>query len=198
MLNSRYSKRNAIVFIGQSDSGKTFFSNLLLSVLPSYCIGNFNPPTTVVTNTFWLQDLHNKDFYRSDELVIDRPDTAQSIKVLLEGNDNLKVEVKYKDAINLTRRPVVATCNGKRKSDFWQHISSEKEALNNRCYICLMNQLLVNRFGEGSLDAWAFVYEIYAAESRDSNDRRGSRFGTIMLKICRRHLSFYFKIYFSW
>ena len=153
ILKSQTGKRNTVVFLGASDSGKTTFANLLTSGYFPWEIGNFKTPVKSATSTFWLESLPGTDIYRCEEFCLSDYDTAQIMKSLFEGNPNLEADIKYKSPITVPKRPLIVTMNGHHKRDITRHISSEYFAFENRSKIIVMNESLQSRTFNGRINS---------------------------------------------
>ena len=151
ILNKTLFKKNTIVFIGASDSGKTYFAEVLLSPFEHYEIGWFNLPPTRNVNQFWMEGLLGADIYRAEEVFVANEESIQDLKKLFEGNPALEAAQKYKSPVCVPRRPVIVTMNGESENDLTKGISKERKTMNNRAFIYKMNKPLKERFTEGCL-----------------------------------------------
>ena len=169
VLTRRGGKKNTLIFIGASDSGKSTLVDTLLSHIPNYDVGNFQPPNSRNPSSFWMSDLRDVRFYRCQELHMEDPTTVQTLKLLFEGNENLKTEIKYRSPTMVKPRPIIITMNGHNQNCIWQHCSSEKEAIKNRVHIFVMETPLKARIGvdgirmmkRGNRHAIAGIYSWY-------------------------------------
>jgi len=151
ILEGKYGKRNAIILIGSSDSGKSTLADILSSPYKDYQIGNFKVPLKNCNNTFWLENLPGTELYRCEECILESVEVIQIMKSLLEGNPNLETEMKYKSPIQVPRRPVIITMNGHQKEDVTKLVSSEFNAFQNRSTIIVMNKPLRDRINDGDI-----------------------------------------------
>ena len=150
IFEGKHPKKNAIILIGASDSGKSSLADILCTPYLSHEIGNCKIPMRVAGNTFWLENLPGTEIYRCEEAYLDQIDLVQIMKSLLEGNANLEADVKYKSPITIPKRPVILTMNGKHRSDD-VFFSSEVDAIANRSIILVMDRHISQRINDGSI-----------------------------------------------
>lgn len=60
-----------------------------------------------------------------EELKIPNDQTAQHFKELLEGNNNLLANRKYKDPLLIQKTPIIISMNGNRPEDLTEFCSEE-------------------------------------------------------------------------
>ena len=149
IMNMVLPKRNTIVFIGKSNSGKTVIAEVLLKIYPIYDIGWFNLPPSRNSDQFWLEPLIGASVYRAEEVFVANEEHITKLKQLFEGNPALDAPIKYKSPIIVPRRPVIVTMNGEDEADLTRGISRERETMANRSFIYKMNTNLFNRYTEG-------------------------------------------------
>ena len=81
-------------------------ADLLLYQFKDYEIGIFNCPFGPNPNAFLLQSLMNSFTYHCDEMVFDYLALLRQVKQLFEGSRTLITDVKHKDAVPITPRPL--------------------------------------------------------------------------------------------
>ena len=151
VLDKEGGKKNTLIFIGESDSGKTTFVNCLLKHINRCDVGNFSPPTNRNTSTFWLSDCTNKRIYRCEEMELQAGEGMEKMKTLMEGNAMLKTDIKYKQQQFVPARPTLVTMNGSGPHDVWKFVSSEEDAIRNRCHIFAMLEPLHWTISKGEM-----------------------------------------------
>ena len=110
-LFNRNHKKRGLILCGPSDTGKSFFGNLLYGIYQAHEIGYFNCPTGPQPSSFMLQQLTNCLAYRCDEMIFENLGVLQTMKQLLEGSSTLHTDVKYKEPIKVDPRSVLITMN---------------------------------------------------------------------------------------
>ena len=110
-LFNRNHKKRGLILCGPSDTGKSFFANLLYGMYQSHEIGYFNCPTGPQPSSFMLQQLTNCLAYRCDEMIFENLGVLQTMKQLLEGSSTLYTDVKYNEPIKVDPRSVLITMN---------------------------------------------------------------------------------------
>ena len=70
-LFNRNHKKRGLILCGSSDTGKSFFGNLLYGMYQLHDIGYFNCPTGPQPSSFMLQQLTNCLVYRYDEMIFE-------------------------------------------------------------------------------------------------------------------------------
>ena len=151
VLNSEFHKKKTIVFHGLTNSGKTTFSEMLLSPFYPYEIGCFSSPASQGQNNFWLMALIGKSVYRSEELIMENYQCLQQFKMLAEGNQLLETEVKYQTNQKLPSKPVIVTTNAESPERFCLFFSDECQAVKNRTIWIKMSRHLYTRIPEANL-----------------------------------------------
>jgi len=142
ILCDRKGKKNTIMILGKSDSGKTVTVNLLSGALHPHEIGTAKIPGRTSSNQFWKQNLRGKKLYRIEEYYVDDQTIMQEVKTLFEGSEQITTEIKYKTALPVQRKPVIVTGNATSINGAASMFSSELEAIKNRCFILMMNKSL--------------------------------------------------------
>lgn len=140
-------KRNAIIFIGDSNSGKSFLADILLCCYEQYELGKFALPPSRTPPQFWLETILGAELYRCEELAVQDQENLQHVKKLLEGNPALEATVKFKNPVPIVRRPVFVTMNGENEHSITRGQSSERNVVKNRAFIYKMNGSLEERTG---------------------------------------------------
>ena len=146
------SKVSTVVFIGESNSGKTVLSKVLRAGYYSYECGIIQSCPGKHPSDFWLQDCTGKSIYVCEELYINTLEICQRFKAIMEGNETLDTNVKYGGNKHLPRRPFVVTMNGRTKYDLAGDYIDEYKALANRCVVFLMRQPIKNYLPDHVLD----------------------------------------------
>ena len=141
----RNHKRMTLGLIGSSNSGKTFLVDLFTANFETYEIGNIIPPAKDTLSEFWLMNCVYASVKRMEEFYIPTVAVCNEFKKLLEGNKNQIANVKYKENQNLQVTPTFLTMNGQYVTDITKFCSNEFEAINNRCYLYMLNSNLSNR-----------------------------------------------------
>lgn len=102
------SKVRTIYFHGPASCGKSSLMLLMSSVYEEHEIGKFSPIGQ--NSQFWLDDLYGKEIYIGDEARATELN-IQAYLLLLEGNRDMKTEVKYGGKPCLEPKPVMLACN---------------------------------------------------------------------------------------
>ncbi len=108
VLTGVMGKQNTVYFRGPAGSGKSAFMRMIASFYHSSERGMCG--TQALNSPFYLADLVDKEIYLCDEIQV-TPENMDSIKLLLEGSDQLKTQVKFKDNRTIRRRPTIVCCN---------------------------------------------------------------------------------------
>lgn len=135
VLTGATHKKCALIFIGKSDTGKSFFANLLSSVYYPYEIGYVVTPAGTTVSDFWLSECVTCSLKRVEELCISTPIIAQSFKALFEGNTALTANRKYLSSTSITKTPIIVTMNGSSVYDICKYVSNEYTAISNRAEV---------------------------------------------------------------
>ena len=141
-LFNRNHKKRGLILCGPSDTGKSFFGNLLYGMYQPHEIGYFNCPTGPQPSSFMLQQLTNCLAYRCDEMIFENLGVLQTMKQLLEGSSTLHTDVKYKEPIKVDPRSVLITMNATYKNEIFKWHPCERQPFENRCLILFMSQKL--------------------------------------------------------
>ena len=141
-LFNRNHKKRGLILCGPSDTGKSFFGNLLYGMYQPHEIGYFNCPTGPQPSSFMLQQLTNCLAYRCDEMIFENLGVLQTMKQLLEGSSTLHTDVKYKEPIKVDPRSVLITMNATYKNEIFKWHPCERQPFENRCIILFMSQKL--------------------------------------------------------
>ena len=119
-LFNRNHKKRGLILCGPSDTGKSFFGNLLYGMYQAHEIGYFNCPTGPQPSSFMLQQLTNCLAYRCDEMIFENLGVLQTMKQLLEGSSTLHTDVKYKEPIKVDPRSILITMNATYKNEIFK------------------------------------------------------------------------------
>ena len=141
----RNHKKMTLGFIGSSNSGKTFLIDIFTGNFETYEVGNIIPPSKDSLSEFWFSNCIYASVKRMEEFFIPTVAVCNEFKKLLEGNKNQVASVKYKENQNLQITPTFLTMNGLYITDITKFCSNEFEAINNRCYLYMLNNTLSNR-----------------------------------------------------
>lgn len=126
VLTDKRGKRRGLAFWGVASSGKTFLANAISSCIPEELIGMFNMQGA--RSTFWFQPLVGKDMYQGDEIKLETH-TAQTFKLLCEGNPTLTTDIKHAEHVKVPYRPVIVTSN----EPCYACVNAEKGPIMERC-----------------------------------------------------------------
>ena len=80
-------------------------------------------------SSFWFQSLLCKALYIGEEICLDEQ-SAQAIKLLMEGNPSLTTDVKHGEHLPVPPRPVIITSN----DPIWSCVSKEMAPIRERCF----------------------------------------------------------------
>ena len=172
-------KRLALIFMGPSNSGKSYFSNIITGYYLPHRVGQANSPQGNRLTDFWLQEARGCDIKIMEELKLPNEQIAQLFKELFEGNQNLMANRKYRDPLPIQRTPIVVTMNGDRPQELVEWCSKEWDAFANRCHIILFRDSIKNVCGTISakkvlnqahdvIGHLAWIYEQRWAEKENS------------------------------
>ena len=81
-----------------------------------------------INSNFWLQDLYEKRLFHADEIVASQVN-IDTLKLLLEGSDDLTTDIKYAKKVSIRGRPVLMATN----DPIWIHMSTAAEPIRKRC-----------------------------------------------------------------
>ena len=140
-------KRLSLIFMGPSNSGKSYFSNIITGYYPPHRIGQVNSPQGNRLTDFWLQEARGCDIKVMEELKLPNEQIAQLFKSLFERNQNVMANRKYRDPLPIQRTPILVTMNGDRPEELVQWCSKEWDAFTNRCHIILFRDSIKNVCG---------------------------------------------------
>lgn len=116
-------KKNCLLFIGPSDTGKSYCARLLWQCFPLH--------TRIMSDgIFSFANLQNSGCALWDEPFIS-PELADQTKLVLEGEPDINVTIKGKNSVKLNKRvPIIITSN----NELHVYVSKEREAFANRCF----------------------------------------------------------------
>ena len=140
-------KRLSLILMGPSNSGKSYFSNIITGYFPPYRVGQVNSPQGNRLTDFWLQEARGCDVKVMEELKLPNEQIAQLFKELFEGNQNLMANRKYRDSLPIQRTPVLITMNGERPEELVEWCSKEWDTFTNRCHIIMFRDSIKNVCG---------------------------------------------------
>lgn len=147
ILTSSNGKKNALIFIGSSDSGKSTVLDLLSSIMPIDKVGSFRIPVGNIINNFWLSNLvGDKEIYRCDEFLIETIPVWQEIKTITEGSPYMELEVKFKSSTRLNKKPVLMSGNQQDVGEICKWMSSEVDSFENRFYVVNTHDIKFNKY----------------------------------------------------
>ena len=132
LLTHQSEKQNCISIVGERDAGKSY----LVESLADLCITYGNTTVMNKTDNFCMSSLVNKKLITLDEVTFDSI-YAEKLKLLFSGNP-CTVAVKYENAVEISRTPVIAMANVDRfpntdiwncriKKYFWRKIDFEED-----------------------------------------------------------------------
>lgn len=124
-------KINTLYFSGPANCGKTMLIRLLASVWGRDERGIITPSGGEPSFTF--QDCIRKEVYIGDECMM-HPKNVEQYKMLMEGSDMLKVDVKNKPKQWLPKKPVILANN----VSIWSQVQNHYTALISRCLLIKM------------------------------------------------------------
>ena len=101
-------KVNTIGMFGPASTGKTCIMRLFQSIYERSEIGKITPQG--IKSQFWLADLDKKRIFLGDEIYAIE-ENIDTMKLLMEGNDNLCTEVKYGGKVYIEPMPVIIAGN---------------------------------------------------------------------------------------
>ncbi len=125
-LFSDNGKRNTIYMYGKADAGKTTIIKLFDAFYESWEIGRCSAQS--INSNFWLQDLYLKRLFHADEILATQVN-IDTLKLLLEGSDDLTTDIKYAKKVTVKGRPVMMATN----DPIWIHMSSAQDPIRRRC-----------------------------------------------------------------
>lgn len=153
VLHDCAGKQRGLLFEGPPSSGKSLMMEIITSVYPASQIGQFNMQGS--TSTFWLQPLIDKAFYVGEEIKL-QTNTAQTIKLLLEGSPSLITDIKHTEGVPVPYKPTIITSNG----DCYSAVSAEGNAIRERgLEVFFRDPIRVDcsRERKHHAEAWSFI-----------------------------------------
>ena len=130
-LFSDNGKKNTIYMYGKADAGKTTIIKLFDAFYHSWEIGRAS--AQAINSNFWLQDLYGKRLFHADEILATQVN-IDTLKLLLEGNDDLTTDIKYAKRVTIRGRPVLMATN----EAIWQHMACAADPIRRRCVMIKM------------------------------------------------------------
>lgn len=126
IMNLNNGKKNTIYMVGKPSIGKTRIANMLSSPFELSQEGTIGED---VDSKFWLSDTQHKQVYRCEEMTM-LPENQERVKMLFEGNESLKTDIKFAAKSRIKKRPVIVTCN----RDIWYKAPG--------IHVCIMPRIL--------------------------------------------------------
>lgn len=111
---------------GKADAGKTTIIKLFDAFYHKWEIGRCSAQN--INSNFWLQDLYMKRIFHADEIVATQVN-IDTLKLLLEGSEDLTTDIKYAKKVSIRGRPVMMATN----DPIWVHMSSAADPIRKRC-----------------------------------------------------------------
>ncbi len=125
-LFSDNGKRNTIYMWGKADAGKSTIIKLFDAFYAKWEIGRCSAQS--INSNFWLQDLFEKRLFHADEIIATQVN-IDTLKLLLEGSDDLTTDIKYAKKVSIIGRPVLMATN----DPIWIHMSTAGDPIRRRC-----------------------------------------------------------------
>ncbi len=119
-------KKNTIYMWGKADAGKTTIIKLFDAFYDKWEIGRCSAQN--INSNFWLQDLYQKRLFHADEIVATQVN-IDTLKLLLEGSDDLTTDIKYAKKVPIRGRPVMMATN----DPIWINMSTAADPIRKRC-----------------------------------------------------------------
>ena len=119
-------KKNTIYMWGRADAGKTTIIKLFDAFYLKWEIGRASAQN--INSNFWLQDLYLKRLFHADEILATQIN-IDTLKLLLEGSDDLTTDIKYAKKVSVRGRPVLMATN----DPIWINMSTAYEPIARRC-----------------------------------------------------------------
>ena len=119
-------KKNTIYMWGKADAGKTTIIKMFDAFYAKWEIGRCSAQN--INSNFWLQDLYEKRLFHADEIVATQVN-IDTLKLLLEGSDDLTTDIKYAKKVPIRGRPVMMATN----DPIWINMSSAADPIRKRC-----------------------------------------------------------------
>ena len=111
---------------GRADAGKTTIIKLFDAFYEQWEIGRCSAQS--INSNFWLQDLYKKRLFHADEIIATQVN-IDTLKLLLEGSDDLTTDIKYAKKVQIKGRPVMMATN----DPIWTHMASASDPIRRRC-----------------------------------------------------------------
>lgn len=125
ILDRRRPKKNTLLLLGETNSGKTILFTEPISALCTF-VGRLTAAGQ--SSEFYYQDCVNQRLITVDEIMLTR-EMLQIFKVLLGGED-MNANTKHTRACQMERTPVIMTTNHAP----WELSPGDKITILNRCY----------------------------------------------------------------
>ena len=119
-------KRNTIYMWGRADAGKTTIIKMFDAFYEKWEIGRCAAQS--INSNFWLQDLYQKRLFHADEIIATQVN-IDTLKLLLEGSDDLTTDIKYAKKVSIRGKPVLMATN----EPIWIHMSTAIDPIKKRC-----------------------------------------------------------------
>ena len=193
ILLMKENKRLCLILMGPSNSGKSYFSNIVTGYFPPHRVGQVNSPQGNRLTDFWLQEARGCNIKIMEELKLPNEQIAQLFKELFEGNQNLMANRKYRDPLPIQRTPILITMNGDQPSELVEWCSKEWDAFANRCHILMFRDSIKNVCGtitskkilnmaHDMIGHLAWIYEQRWVEKESSCQELSKQFPQSMMK----------------
>jgi hypothetical protein len=108
LLTHQSEKQNCISIVGERDAGKSY----LIESVGDLCVTYGSTTVMNKTDNFCMSSLINKKLIILDEVTFDSI-YAEKLKLLFSGNP-CTVAVKYENAVEISRTPVIAMANSEK------------------------------------------------------------------------------------
>lgn len=152
ILAKKDAKRNTFMLQGQSNAGKTYWTNGLTPFPDS--IGG-----TTQSAEFAFMKCLGKDIIVIPELTLTKPEAVEELKQVMEGFP-VQVNIKNKEPKVLSRTPVLLQCNS---TPWSKQFSQESQAFLNRLYgFTNLKYSMVLSFIDGKRPDPRFFQELFA------------------------------------
>lgn len=106
ILRQKNGKQNAIYLLGNASTGKSTLIHFLSSIWKEDQVGT----ATKDNSQFWLQNLIGKKLSVFDEVTM-RSSAINEFKLILEGNKNIKSDVKHSTHKKINPQPIIIASN---------------------------------------------------------------------------------------
>lgn len=152
ILAKKDAKRNTFMLQGQSNAGKTYWTNGL-TPFPDTIGG------TTQSAEFAFMKCIGKDIIVIPELTLTKPESVEELKQVMEGFP-VQINIKNKEPKILSRTPVLLQCNS---TPWAKSFSQESQAFLNRLYgFTNLKYSMVLSFIDGKRPDPRFFQEIFA------------------------------------